>query len=106
MLGLRVTLRGAPADLPFKPDARTLKAGLNFTFDTLAGSLDILGELSGVGGYPAINRNAVDAMVFGVRVRVISLEDLIRAKKAAGRVKDRLHLLELEELKRMKGQKQ
>ena len=39
-----VALRGAPADLPFTPDARTLENGANFTFDTEWGSFDILGR--------------------------------------------------------------
>lgn len=95
-LGAR--LRGAPEGLPFRPDAPTLKAGLNFTFTTESGDLDVLGEVGGIGFYERVNAGAVDATVSGVPIRVISLEDLIAAKKHAGRPKDRNHLLELEEL--------
>ena len=38
-------LRGAPADLPFRLDAATLRSGLNFTLTTDVGDLDILGEV-------------------------------------------------------------
>jgi hypothetical protein len=38
---LDATLRGAPSDLPFVLDARTLENGANFTFDTRFGPLDI-----------------------------------------------------------------
>jgi hypothetical protein len=43
-----VSLRGAPADMPFQPDAQTLASGANFTFDTDFGSFDILGDIASV----------------------------------------------------------
>ncbi len=42
-------LRNAPAHIPFLLDAETLRRGLNFTFSTNIGSLDLLGEVRGVG---------------------------------------------------------
>src|SRR5262245_14633820 len=48
---VKATLRGAPPDLPFLLDAETLRRGLNFTFDTSIGKIDILGEVQGVGSY-------------------------------------------------------
>src|SRR2546430_14524783 len=44
---LGATLRGAPKELPFKLDAATLRAGLNFTFSTRLGPLDCIGEAAG-----------------------------------------------------------
>jgi hypothetical protein len=41
-LGAR--LRGVDEDVPFQPDARTLRAGDHFTFTTSAGSVDCLGR--------------------------------------------------------------
>ena len=48
---LHATLRGAPPDLPFRLDARTLAAGDSFTFSTDAGDLDCLGTPTGTAGY-------------------------------------------------------
>src|SRR5437763_7296960 len=48
---LHPCLRGAPAGLPFHFDAATIQAGLNFTLITDHGWIDLLGEVSGVGGY-------------------------------------------------------
>jgi hypothetical protein len=93
---LRATLRGAPDDLPFVPDASTLKAGDAFTFSTDAGALDILGSPAGArGGYDELAPNAVEVELGAYRVQVAAIDDLIRMKRYAGRPKD---LAVLEEL--------
>ena len=81
-------------------DARTLRNGLNFPLVTDAGDLDLLGELSGVGGFAALAAEAEAMDIEGQRTLIISLDQLIRAKRAAGRTKDLIHLEELEEIKR------
>ena len=93
--GLGATLRGAPPGLPFKLDEKTLAMGLNFTFETKYGPLNTLGEISGVGAYEDMLGDALDADVGGVKIRVMSLPKLIASKKAAGRPKDKMLLLEL-----------
>lgn len=85
---LRAYLRGAPGDLPFELDARTIEAGLNFTFETDAGNLDMLGTPSGTRGFEELDRTAVAMDLDGLTVRVASLDDLIRMKQAAARPKD------------------
>jgi predicted nucleotidyltransferase len=94
-------LRGAPPGLPFRFDVPTLEAGLNFTLDTDCGELDLLGEVSGVGNYDQVLAQSVEQTVYGLPVRILSVDGLIVAKKAAGRNKDQSHLLELLELKKM-----
>jgi hypothetical protein len=93
-----VTLRGAPADLPFQVDDQTLGNGSNFTFATAHGSFDILGDVDGVKTYEGLRRNAKRAWISGVEVLVASLDDLIAMKRAANRVKDQLMVLEYVEL--------
>src|SRR5262249_50437903 len=95
-------LRGAPAGLPFKLDVPTLQSGLNFTLVTDHGDLDLLGEVSGIGRYEQVLAQSDELEVFGLKVRVLSIDGLIAAKKAAGRAKDQAHLLELEELKNLR----
>jgi hypothetical protein len=85
-----VTLRGAPADLPFLLDARTLENGANFTFDTPHGSFDVLGDVAGIGAYDELRGNAVLATIEDVEVRIASIDHLIAMKRAANRPKDRL----------------
>lgn len=91
-------LRGAPAALPFLWDAETLRRGLNFTLTTDLGTLDLLGEVAGVGSYERVRSQAVIRQVFGIECAVLSLPDLIASKRAADRAKDKEALLELEAL--------
>ena len=88
-------LRGADPGLPFVVDARTLRHGDSFTLTTDVGWLDLLGTPAGTSGYEDLARTADAFDVFGQRILVASIEDLIRMKRAAGRPKD---LLALEEL--------
>ena len=89
---LEARLRAAPEDLPFVPDAPTLKAGDHFTFVTRAGNLDCLGTPGGSGGFEALRRTAREMDVGGVVVPVGALPDLIAMKLAAGRPKDRIEV--------------
>jgi len=101
---LHATLRvaGVDEDLPFILDSRTLAAGDPFTFRTDAGDLDALGTPSGTGGFRDLDADATSYdLGEGLIVRVVSLDDLIRMKEAAGRPKDQAHLHVLAALKEM-----
>jgi len=90
--------RNLPENLPFVFDERTLQNGTNFTFDTEIGDVDLLGEVAGVGTYEAVDKESEIKILFGYAVKVLSIEGLIKAKRAAGRTKDLLVLPELEAL--------
>ncbi|HET8796612.1 MAG TPA: hypothetical protein VFO89_02930 [Thermoanaerobaculia bacterium] len=96
-------LRGAPEGLPFRFDAETIRRGLNFTLRTSAGDVDLLGEVSGVGNFDTVERESIEAELFGSIYKVISLDALIRAKRAAGRPKDLEVIAELEALREERG---
>ena len=91
-------LRGAPPGLPFCFDAATLAAGLNFTLTTDIGDLDLLGEIIGGGTYDDLLPDTIAIDVFGFSCRCLSLDALIRVKRAAGRPKDLDAIAELEAL--------
>ena len=94
-LGARLRGRDLPADLPFILDAKTLALGDTFTFSTTAGPLDVLATPSGTSGFDDLERTAVEMSLGDFSVRVASIDDLIRMKRAAGRRKD---LIEVEVL--------
>lgn len=98
---LAPTLRGSPASLPFTLDVPTLRAGLNFTLQSSAGDLHLVGEVTGIGGYPAVKRLSTVMRVYDYAVRVLSLDGLERAKRAAGRLKDLADLAEIQEIRRL-----
>lgn len=91
-------LRNAPPNLPFLLDAETLRKGLNFTFITDVGDLDLLGEVRGIGYYDGAAEGASSFELLGYRFKVIALDKLILAKRTAGRPKDMVAVAELEAL--------
>jgi len=98
LVELKVTLRGAPADLPLQLDARTLSNGANFTFDTKFGSFNVLGDVAGIRSYEELRSHSQLKRIAEVDVRVASLSHLISMKRAANRPKDQLMVMEYVEL--------
>ncbi len=88
--------RGAPKGLPFRFDMATLKNGLNFTLNTRLGDIDLLGEITGGGGYDDLLPHTIDVVLFGYSCRCLDLPTLIRVKRAAGRPRDLEALAELQ----------
>ncbi len=84
---------------PFRFDPATVKAGLNFTLSTDLGDLDLLGEVAGLGEYEGVEKASESLNLYGgLPMRVLTIEGLLAAKRAAGREKDRETILELEAL--------
>jgi predicted nucleotidyltransferase len=95
----RPYLRGAPPGLPFVLDETTVHHGLNFTLTTGIGDFDLLGEVVGGGTYQELLPETLEIEAFGVRCRCVTLEALLRLKRAAGRPKDLEAIAELEMLR-------
>lgn len=94
LLEIGVTLRGAPAELPFQLDVRTLENGSNLTFATPHGDLDVLGHVAGISSYAQLRDSADLTPVGGIPILVASIDHLIAMKRASNRTKDRLMLEE------------
>ena len=87
--------RGFPDHLPYVWDWSTLQNGTNFTFRTTLCDIDLLGEVAGLGTYEDVVQHSIEVDLEGTRVRILSIDALIKAKEAAGRVKDQAGLVEL-----------
>ncbi len=99
---IRVSLRGAPKDLPFRADERTLQTGLNFTLDSAVGPLDLLGAVEPIGAFERLAPNAETYELWNLRLKTLSLDDLRRIKRHLGRPKDLELLAELDAIKRLR----
>ena len=96
LVALDARLRGVEDDVPFTPDARTLRHAQMLTLTTRNGALDLLVDPPGSPGYPALRRHADVVDLDGAPVRIASLEDLIEMKRAAGRPQDEIDIESLE----------
>lgn len=98
--GLHPRWRFHPDHPPLEHDARGLSAFRNLYLNTDLGPLDVLGSLTGIGGYSEVARHVIHADLAGRALAVLAIDALIVAKTAAAREKDRRALPELEALRR------
>ena len=103
LLGLGAKLKGVDDDVPFVPDAKTLRRVELLTLTTAAGGLDLLAHPKGAPSYDALRRRANRFDVGGFHVLVASIDDLLEMKRAAGREKDLADIRELETIRRLGG---
>lgn len=96
LVALDAKLRGVEEDVPFTPDARTLRHTQMLTLTTRDGDLDLLVDPPGSPGYPALRRHADLVDLDGDSVPIASLEDLIEMKRATGRPQDEIDVESLE----------
>jgi hypothetical protein len=107
LVSLEASLRGVEEDVPFTPDARTLRHTQMLTLSTREGNLDLLVDPPGSPGYPSLRRRADVVKLAGALVRIASLEDLIEMKRAAGRPQDEIDIESLEIARsRLRGKRQ
>jgi predicted nucleotidyltransferase len=105
LAGLNPQYRERP-DLSFNTDPAYYAQFKNLYLVTDAGAIDLLGEFSGVGDYLEAVKNSDLAELDGKKFRVLTIEALIRAKRAAGREKDWEAIRQLEALQRAKDEQQ
>ena len=82
-------------------DAEFFKNVFNVTLSTDMGPIDLLAEAPGVESFEQLWSRAQEMLLFGLPVRVASIDDLIRMKTATGRPKDNEHAMQLRALKRI-----
>ena len=89
--------RGVEPGLPFIMDRLTLERAPVLTLTTTEGALDIFDRVAGVGDYQDVKRSSVP-VEGDVRFFALSLDGLLKAKRAARRPKDLEQIPELEAL--------
>ena len=74
----------------------------NLYLDTDWGQLDCLSFINGIGDFPTVKQASTMIEAEGIRLQVLSLDALIKSKKAMNRPHDKEALLQLETIKRTK----
>jgi len=75
----------------------------NLYLDTDIGQLDCVSFIDGLGDYQKVRRASVLVKVRDTKLRVLSLNALIKAKKAMDRPRDKQALLQLEAIKKLEN---
>jgi len=78
----------------------------NLYLDTEIGQLDCLSFVDGLGDYSQVKRESELIEVEEMKVRVLSLNALIKSKKLMNRTRDKEAVLQLEAIKKLKNSKQ
>lgn len=87
--------------MPLPDDPQRLRGVKNLYLLTDLGLVDLLGELPGIGSFDDLRERTVKMDVGGFHCRVLDLDTLIAAKRAAGRGKDMVGVRHLEVIKQM-----
>jgi hypothetical protein len=104
LVELEARLRGIDEEIPFIPDAATLRNVQLLTLTTSKGWLDVHRTLDGAPRYETLRRNAERFDIGGLSVLVASPDDMIAMKQAAGRLIDLADIDELKAIKRLRRQ--
>lgn len=101
LLQLGARLRGIDDNVPFVPDAQTLRRTSMLTLDSPDGWLDLLVSPPGAPSYEQLRSRADRVTIDGIAVLIASLDDLEAMKREAGRPVDKLDLEEIEVIRRL-----
>jgi len=97
-LHARIYTEAVPEGLAFSCDQPTLTRGGLWNLITDAGRIDLIFKPSGTEGFDDLAKSAVPFSVFGIEIRVASLADILRSKRASNRPQDQQDVPVLEEM--------
>lgn len=104
--GLHPVHRMTPHRKKLHLTEKTCKGFKNLYLDTDIGQLDCLDSIKGVGNYQQVRQASELYEVNDVKIRVLNLDSLIKAKKAMNRPRDKEALLQLEAIKKLRTTRQ
>jgi hypothetical protein len=81
---------------------KTCKQFKNLYLDTKKGQLDCLSFIDGLGDYSRAKEKSELIEVEDMKVRVLSLDALIKSKRALNRPRDKAAIMQLESIKRLR----
>jgi hypothetical protein len=100
---LRPVHRMTPRRLKLKLTPENCAEFKNLYLDTDAGQVDCLGFVQGLGNYVDVEAlSEIRDIGGGLKIRVLTVDSLIRARKAMNRPRDRVAVLELEAIRKIR----
>ena len=94
--------RMTPQRLKLKLTVESSTRLKNLYLDTDIGQIDCLASIQGLGDYEDVeNLSEIRDLGGGLRIRVLTIDSLIKARKAMNRPRDREAVLQLEVIKKM-----
>ena len=94
--------RMTPQRLKLKLTVESCNRFKNLYLDTDIGQVDCLASIQGLGDYEDVeNLSETRDLGGGLRIRVLAIDSLIKARKAMNRPRDREAVLQLEAIKKM-----
>jgi hypothetical protein len=100
--GMHPVHRMTPQRLKLKLTAETCAEFKNLYLDTDVGQLDCLAAIQGLGNYEDVETlSEISDLGRGLRIRVLTIDSLIKARKAMNRPRDREAVLQLEAIRKM-----
>lgn len=100
--GLKPVHRMTTQRLPLKLTEKSAASLLNLYLDTTFGQLDCLGSITGLGDFDEVLRRSMIIDWFGQPCRILSVDALIKSKKAMGSTKDLETVRQLEALRKIR----
>ena len=98
--------RMTPKRLKLKLTAESCARFENLYLDTDVGQVDCLSYVQGLGNYKDIERKSqIRNLGGGLRIRVLTIDSLIKARKAMNHPRDKEAVLQLEAIKKMRKKK-
>jgi hypothetical protein len=97
--------RMTPKRLKLKLTEETCAQFKNLYLDTKEGQLDCLSFIDGLGDYVRAKQESELIEIEDTKMHVLNLDALIRTKKAMNRPRDRLAIVQLEGIKRLRQER-
>ena len=95
--------RMTPQRLKLKLTTESCAKFKNLYLDTDIGQVDCLASIQGLGNYKEVERcSEIRDLGGGLRIRVLTIDSLIKARNAMNRPRDREAVLQLEAIKKMR----
>jgi hypothetical protein len=102
LAGLHPVHRMTPNRLKLQLNEDNCRQFNNLYLDTDVGQLDCISFIEGIGDFKKVKKASQIIKAGKIKLRVLSIDALIKAKKAMNRPRDKEAILQLEAIKRLK----